>query len=663
MNTDSHAARIVEYAEHAQRYKANLKELTKLSSTLKQQPPSSFVNLFDVFRSHNIRDRSRVDTHASEQITKAVSSFVGKGIYEELESRASKDVSSSKHVQHKIMGCKLQQDVSTYIARATVTTATRGTDDDARVDIKEALLAQLFVVWASVCLPLIEAERKALQQDAKHVHGLIAVVQRAIGVLNNSERHGKPKSASRYACFFKSVCRSHKHTAERIRIDQWFTSSKTLWPSEALSSISVFVEWFEEYGSAFHKTLVKDYNRLQMLCAEPADSSAWYGVEVVDTVSNPMGVFLFNPPSYIGRFETSSGKVYARYEAVNGGQSITRALTLVQTFWVVHEIIQREWLPFRFVSAAYALDLVESEIQLYSFTVQGITKELTQICKDAGYNVEEERLDKIVYDVCSKYTQSLHHRVVRTASNLSIQTTSATCVDSYMDKQLSKSKRVMSIPTKQPADTLCTFRDKSCPFRPDCVHWRSLLDYFVIHALAQEVSQSIDYGRGRRVVCDITINSQKLIGIVESYFIDAIQREHCVETREMLLQTCNKASLRQCIPAVIKSLLHVGSHACTDMNVLTPSSCVLWNTTYKEERNKGGMLLTIGYGSNDPMAFIFFNLCSRIKGWLDQSWPLPFGVHWDVKRQRPSTASMIKRPHAYKNTTDAEDDESVSTAL
>ena len=172
--------KVVQCAELANQYKKDVRNLTNLSKTLSQAPPTSFVNLYDVLQSHEISDRSRVDSYATVQITKAVSSFVGKGIYDELDACASKRLTSVRHVQHKIAGCKFQADVSNYITRATVDTATRGTDEHTRRGIKEALLAQLFVAWSSVCVPLIEQERVATQDEAKRCSALLTLVKKTI---------------------------------------------------------------------------------------------------------------------------------------------------------------------------------------------------------------------------------------------------------------------------------------------------------------------------------------------------------------------------------------------------------------------------------------------------------------------------------------------------
>jgi len=635
--------KVVQCAELASRYKKDVINLTRLCKTLQTAPPSSFVNLFDVFQSHEIYDRIRIDSYASDQITKAVASFVGRGIYDELQACASSKRSSLKHVQHKIAGCKFQQDVSNYITRATVDTATRGTDEHARMFIKDALLAQLFVVWSSVCVPLIETERKSTQDEATRCSSLVAAIKKAVKRFNEIE-HGESLSEERaYRSFLKSVCMSHHHTIARIRVDDWFVSSKSIWPADSVCSAATIVSWIQKDGQRFRNALSQDCNRLQRLCKEPPDSSAWHGIEVVHTVDDPMNAFRFQPPSYVGRFETPSGRVYARY-VQPPGESITRALTLVQTFWVLHDIIQRDWLPIRYVSVHYAQDLVESEILLYSHTVNGITRELTQVCKDAGYNVDEGLIDRVVYEICSKYAG-------RSRDVASVSAASSSCVDSATNTPSScgsslptgsHTSRLVCIPTKAPADTLCASRDNSIQFIPSMVHWHGLVEYLVVHAVSEYVSVSIDRGWGRGVVSDIDLRNDEILASVETELTKLVTSEACADMKHVLRQLANRDSLRQCIPAIIKSLLNEGKNACAAANASGCVQFVAWSAKYEPDRIKRGMVLTVGYGAHDPMAFLFFNLCSRIKGWLDQSWPLPVGVEWKVKRPRVSVAVVTQ---------------------
>jgi len=645
--------KVVQCAELASKYKKDVQKLSVLSKMLKDAQPTSFVNLFDIMKYHGISDSSRVDSYASAQITKAVASFVGRGIYDELDSSASKKISSSKHVQHKIAACKFQHDVSTYITRATVDSATRGVDEHALMCIKEALLAQMFVVWSSVCVPLIETERKALQEDVVRCNSLLALVRKTVKSFSGIEIDDAEAEDAAYRLFVKKLCMTHHHTVERVRFDTWFVSSELIWKPAALCGVEAFVVWIRANGQLLRNALSQDIVRLQRLCKEPSDSSAWHGIEVVHTINDPIDAFRFHPPSYTGRFETPSGRVYAQYTKVPC-DSITRGLTLVQTFWVLHDIIQRDWLPIRYVSANYALDLVESEIQLYSHTMNGIKRELTQVCRDAGYNIEEERIDQVVYEICSKYTDrsytasdvpgaSSSSSSRRSSASAAAPPTSSSCVDSCGSSSLlstgSKGCRTMCIPTKPPNDTLCASRDKSTPFLPCMVHWHNIVDYMVIHCLSENVSDAIDRGRGRGIVSDIKIKNDDILAYVEAELLKMATCEECLEMRLIVEQLANKDSLRQCIPSIVKNLVHEGSKGCVAANESGNGQCVDWQAKYEPERLKKSMVLTVGYGTHDPMAFLFFNLCSRIKGCMDQSWPLPVGVEWKIKRHRVSSGA------------------------
>ena len=472
---------------------------------------------------------------------------------------------------------------------------------------------------------MIEAERKSVQDDLNRCNGLLSLVKKTTKLF--VQDLGDEAEDAAFRSFMKSICSFHNHTIARIRADDWFVSSKTIWPLDC----SVTASWIRENGLGLCNALSRDFNRLQRLCKEPADSTAWHGIEITHTVVDPINAFRFRPPSYVGRFETPSGRVYAKY-IQNTGDSVTRSLTLVQTFWFLHDIINRDWLPIQYVSANYAHDLVESEIQLYSQTVHGITKELTKVCRDAGYNIEEERFDKVVFEICSKYTGRPLNTVSASGAIRASGSTSSSCVDSFV--RTSSSSSHVCIPTKPPNDTLCTSRDKSIPFLPSMVHWHALVDYLVIHTVADSISESIDRGRGRGVVLAVEISNEDIMTAVETEIFNLVQAEKCSQMRHILVKLANRDSLRQSIPAIVKNLINQGEKGCDAFNESNSSQDVVWSASYTATAAKKGMVLTIGYGSNDPLCFLVYSLCSRLMGWMDQSWQLPINIEWKVKRPR-----------------------------
>ena len=642
--------KVVEYAALTQRYKSDAQNLSNLSTSLSTASQQSFVNLFDVLHAHKIGDKSRVIEGASAQITKAVKSFVGKSIYDELHKGASRRVSSTKNVQHMIVGCKFQQDVSAYIARATIETATRGTDPETRRHIKEALLAQLFVVWSATCVPLIEAEKASLQEDAARCKSLLTVLKRTLKAACAATATPQTKTAA-YEAFFKSVYMSHMHTVERVRRDPWFTSQALLWNPQAVdtsSSADAFLAWCATHGERFKAAFGQDVARLSQLAKERADSQAWRATETVHSIDDPLSAFCFLPPGYIGRFETPTSRVYGRYtKRTATPQSATRALVLVQTVWVLHDIIQKEWLPIRYVSTDYALALVDTERSLYSHKVRAIVNQLIGVCRDAGYMIGEEQIDRVVYDVCAQQahcaTDDDDERTA-TASSSSSSLPASACVDScaptHSAYSIHAQPEPVPLPTAAHVDTLCTSRAKSAQFLPHCVHWHALVDYVVVHVLSELVSCAIDRGRGSGIVSTLEIRTDDLTLSVDQELRAAIHEMPCSELRDALLPLARPESLRQSIPAVVKALLAAGQKGWAAFDRLgsaNGSHGVLWTVMYEPDRAKSGMLLTIGYGTHDPMLFLVFNLCSRIKGWMDQSWPLPAGVEWAVKRPRIAT--------------------------
>ena len=126
---------------------------------------------------------------------------------------------------------------------------------------------------------------------------------------------------------------------------------------------------------------------------------------------------------------------------------------------------------------------------------------------------------------------------------------------------------------------------------------------------------------------------------VETEILNLVEAEKCSEMKNIFLQLANRDSLRQSIPAIVKNLINQGEKGGDAFNESNSGQDVVWSASYTAEISKKGMILKIGYGSNDPICFLVYNLCSRLMGFLDQSWILPTGVEWQIKRPRNVSVS------------------------
>jgi len=611
--TPEFSPEIVEYAKTIKNYRKDVRKLTGLCKDL-ETSDAAFVNLFDVLQTHGITDRTRIASYIGPEVQKAVYGFVANGIHEVFEQFKDIKRSSPKNVVTKILENKFKLEISTHIARATVEFAIRG--NECIDHVKDGLLAQLLVVWGRICVPLIEGEQASLKSDGLGIHKLIETLKRALEAIASKT----PSTEDAFKAFRKSVAMKHHHVLHRISVDPWFKSHELVPPTAVFACQRAFEEYFNGTGRDFKARLVEDEKRIAVIVKSRVDHECWYATTLTTIVTDTMGVFQFRAPSYNnGVFMTESGRVYATY--TNSAPSC-RCLPVIQTWWALHDMIKRGWLPVHSIGRRYSIALVESELQLYNRKIRGVVELFTDALVEMGIK-------------CADLESVLSTASTSVKPDLSLKPRIATSsVDEHEEVARVDRGSETRLPTTSPDDTLTLFRDKSSPFLPLSVHWHSIVEYLVIHFIGSTVSEAIDSGRGACSVNRLSISNDKVANFVSTIMKQLVLANTNAYLSATLERLSSIDSLKQTISIVVKKVLRVGREALTAANTAGVAKNVVWTVLYNAQPQKQAAQIDIGYGVNDPMLYLVFNLCSRLKGFLDANWPLPVGVTWVHNRPR-----------------------------
>lgn len=95
--------------------------------------------------------------------------------------------------------------------------------------------------------------------------------------------------------------------------------------------------------------------------------------------------------------------------------------------------------------------------------------------------------------------------------------------------------------------------------------------------------------------------------------------------------------LQQVVPVSIKKLISAGQRACC-----ASAESLNFFVSYERQRNKGELMLQVGYGSRDRSCLVFCFVCEMLMRHMDSDWPLPRGLEWQKLRIRPPRKSKAK---------------------
>ena len=531
--------------------------------------------------------------------------------------------------RHGIHEFRLIPEVSGIIARG-VTEAVLLAGGDARGAIATRVVRELDIVWADVCVPIIEGERKSLEYDLPAIRKLGAFVLRLMQMNSNSK--GAATLHATASCEFSSVV----HTFHRVYREDWYTASRV--PSSDLLDACTkefddatgqrLCEWLSTNGRAFHDALVVDCISIEELRGKSEFAEEWHGLVVQDSSLDPSADALITPPSYLKSFQSDTGRIYACARTAHGGS--LRVLGVVRCLFVLRHMIANGLFSLGKFDCEYAKTLVGLEKQRIAYKTTDVISKLLLICQDFEFATDAATIDKFVDSIVEQRTSKPastvgHHQLrnpgVAASAVCAIPSSSSLSGDPYSVHTPQRGRHGLDYLVKPYAKL------KSIDFKPSRVARASLVEYVVVVSLASAVNEVLSH-RTLSIVA-IGISNSALVDRVASNitslrFAKGSAMGRVIDNGNGV----NRAALTQMISQTVRKLLKAGSEAVDVAHRAGAPGTIAWNCTYKPTRSTNELLLHIGIGVTDPCCYVFLDACLRVKSYLDESWPLPCGFTW-----------------------------------
>ena len=663
----SNSPQFDELSTLAAKYKEDVRNFGELEGVLNSRTTeggggNKTVDLgAELFRCH-VLNRQWLERCISNPVAKETDDFVRR-VCSALRQTEQPCHAGQNEARHGIHEFRLIPEVSGIIARG-VTEAVLLAGGDVRGVIATRVVRELDIVWADVCVPIIEGERKSLEYDLPAIRKLGAFVLRLMQMNSNSK--GVATLHATACCEFSSVA----HTFHRCVTDDWFTSSRVS-SSDLLDACTKefddatgqrLCEWLSTNGRSFHDALAVDCISIEELRGKSEFADEWHGLFVQDSSMDPSADALITPPSYLGSFQSDTGRVYACTGTAHGGS--LRVLGVVRCLFVLRHMIANGLFPLGKFDCEYAKTLVDLEKQRIAYKTTDVISKLLLICQDFECRTDAATIDKFVDSIVeqrtSKPASTVEHQLrnpgVAASAVCAIPSSSSLSGDPYSVHTPQRGRHGLDYLVKPYAKL------KSIDFKPSRVARASLIEYVVVVSLASAINEVLSH-RVLSIVA-IGISNSALVDRVASNitslrFAKGSAMGRVIDHGNVV----NRAALTQMISQTVRKLLKAGSEAVDVAQRAGAPGATAWACTYKPTRSTNELLLHIGMGVTDPLCYVFLDACLRVKSYLDESWPLPCGFTWARVQPRRGKARRIGGPKEEADGVDGDGDATAETSV
>jgi len=623
----------------AAQYRTDIKNFHMLQSILKTNSNYNERRAVDLgveLARCRVLNRHRLERCLAGPVAKETEEFVRRVciVLRQIENPRHTSHTVARHGIHEF---RLLPAVSGIISRAVVKAALLA-DSEMRVEVANRLVAELDELWFEICLPIIDGERKLLENTLLQTRKLAAFVSRLVQMVQNK------KSVETVHAIAKGEFSGVSHMIYRISTDDWYLASRVpvndlvvccnVEFDEAIGKS--ILEWIDGSGRSFHDAIVADCVRIETLSTTSEFAPAWYALGLGESADDPAAVALIEAPQYIGSFNSETGRIYAISQQC---ASPVRTIGIVRTFYVLRSLIANGSFPIGKFDVAYATELVDREQQVLSFKNSGILSNLLLLCNDFNCNADAKMLDNFVDGLARDRQLSTGQS---SFSSCCCAVPSAHTSTSVSSVEPTVVPTPISPPPRNGSDFFIRpdAKHKSIDFWPSKVQRASLLEYLVVYSLATATNEVLS---GSRRSLDFAA-----VGIANSVLVERVcnNAQKLYRTHGSPLvrlfghadgnngASINQAALKQMTSHIVKKLLKAGNDGVIAARRAAATGAMNWSTEYKSTRANTELLLHIGAGARDPACYLFLDLCVRVKSYLDESWPLPMGVVWQPAQVR-----------------------------
>ena len=538
--------------------------------------------------------------------------------------------SSQNEARHTFYEFKLIPELAAVISSAVIEAVLSSEEGD--LNIRRRVLNELDVLWGEICTTIIEGERKSLEYDQPSIKKLSAFVLRLIQ-MNANGRSGKALYATA-SLEFSGI----SHTFHRIVTDEWFTASRVSSAAELfiictrrefnVDDEKRISDWVVKHATPFYNALCIDYTRIDEIRSKCEFSEEWHGLNLKDCSADPSTDSLLTPPSYLGFFNSETGRVYACSNAA--GSSAFRVVGVVRCLFVMRRLISDEFFEIGKFDTEYARNIINIEKQHIIYKTSDIASKMLLICEDSDVSISAQQINDFIDDLL------VNHRSGAESSNQSRPAISASAVCAVPTSSSMFSEIPLVNNNRRGVDFFVRphAKLKFVEYRPSRVQRSLLLEYTIVFTIAHCLNEILSTRRSFVDIAAIGISNSILVENVASN----IQKLHDIKgsstSRVFENGILNRTSLTQIVSNTVRRLIKAGAEASAFAQKAGATDAISWTSNYQTTKSNTELILHVGLSVRDPACYLFLDVCVRVKTLLDESWPLPSGMNWTKMSHR-----------------------------
>lgn len=683
----SNSPQFEELSALAAQYRTDIRNFKTLQTQLEEHIQTDRPRAIDLgaelARCH-VLNRHRLERCIAGPVAKETEEFVRR-VCVALRQTENPVHASQRVARHGIHEFRLIPEVTNIISRAVVE-AVLLSGGDARSAISDRVVSEMDALWVDLCQPIIEGERKSLQNELPAARKLASFVTRLLQMKKN----GRPASTI-HATAKAEIC-GVAHALYRFSTDDWYKTARISSAELTATCACAYDEgvgrrleqWLDQHGAVFHDAVVADCASIEALRATSEYALEWHGLHLHDSADDPATAALVEPPRYLGSFNSPTGRIYALpITTATATASATtsapmRIVGVVRTMHVLRSLIANGMFSLGAFKASYALELVDREQQLIACKTSGILSSLLTLCEDFNFPADATAIDRFVDALVRQRDESAVSEDGRNKANRSSKPTAASfsscCAVPVAGHpgSVSSSSTASSIETTtvatQPTSHLAHHgrdflvrpdaKHKAVEFSPSRVARVSLLEYIVVYSLAAMVNEILASSRTSLDTAAVAIANSSIVQRV-AMNVQRLHRTHGSPLNRVIASadhdaagnattaatpSINAMALKQMVSFIVKKVLKAGLDGTIAAQRVGAPKAMPWVASYKPTRGNNELLLHLGSGAHDPACYLFLDVCVRVKSHLDESWPLAEGMAWPKAESRRGNASRAKAP-------------------
>ena len=591
-------ARFDEKLELLRCYRRDVDKITALADDVSGQA-NDLVDLHDVLADHRHRVTTTIERSIKQSTEKWFSNFI-RTVDDALDER----LVTNRATRSSILEFAMEMEVVGILHRGfgdAVCASSAGVDA-----VRRRILDELDHLFRATALPLVDGERRAMAAEVDDCRRLATHIDQLTKMISNNR---SPAELLRYA---RTQLGRVAHVASRVALDPWFAcrpmsefcfylraNETECHGTDAARDLDA---WLRTHGRVAHAALVAGAVRMEAVSKLEDESPRWCAMVVSAETDDAVGERELLKPLGFAPFATRGGKLYLSTKRLDDAR-VVPAVCVLRT---LRAMVAHGWLPLGRFGKRFALQIFEGELELLRRKADDVVTELVSIAKDIGVDADEETVDAFAASGAPMDPPPRRRR--------------------EREAIVGGERLQLDVDDRLGVPPLYARRGSS-RFVPITVHLRALGQYVVVHAIFNLVNDAITLAE-RGATSAVAFDTAVVVDAVRhSTTCTAASEWSRRPTDAVRLATLADGALQQLVCTTAKQLCFEATRA--NAHARTKGGGVSgWNVHLSPDRDKGANVLHVANCGRDDACIAFLEFAARVKGHLDESWPLPNGAGW-----------------------------------